>query len=112
MNRIASIVTAAGATALALATVGAFALTSGFAGGEDDDDDHEWAERNALFDGSLAATGAAVAPATGASSTGAAVTGGAVATERRGTETRAQHDLREREQDDDDDDDRWDDDDD
>lgn len=108
MNRIASIVTAAGATALALATVGAFALTSGFAGGEDEDDDHEWAERNGFFDGSLAATGAAVAPATGASTTGGAVTSRATATERRGTETRAQHDLREREHDDD----RWDDDDD
>lgn len=91
MNRIASLATAAGATALALIAVGGFALSSG--GDTGDAADGAPRASNLLGDGALA-----VADPAGM---GAATNGDV--TERGGTETREAHDRREREDDDDDD---------
>ncbi|MCC6386210.1 MAG: hypothetical protein IT302_02375 [Dehalococcoidia bacterium] len=103
MNRIASVVTAAAATSLALATVGAFALTSGISWNSDDDDDHEereWAERNGLLDPALAATSGTTLTVAG---TGAAPADLAASPARSTRESREDRERREHDDHDDDD---------
>jgi len=110
VNRIASVVTAAAATGLALATVGAFALTSGISwnhGDDDEHEEHEWAERNGLLESGIFSTSGTTLTATGA---GAATTDLAASPARSTRESR--EDRERREHDDHDDDDHEDDDDD
>jgi len=104
VNRIASVVTAAAATGLALATVGAFALTSGISWNHDDDDEHEeheWAERNGLLESGIFGGTGTTLPAAGAASPSAGSASSGTIT-RQSREDRERREHEEHEDDDDD----------